>query len=74
MSTNILNFVRSFSTIKSVVRKYLSSFLAEMKNIANNNYKNYKNNFFETGMNNAKILQSVSFTNEEQDEFEKTDK
>ena len=45
-----------------------------MKNIAKSNYKNYKNNFFETGMHNAKILQSVSFTNEEQDEFEKNDK
>ena len=60
-----------FSTIKSVIRKFLPSFLAEMKNIAKSNYKNYKNNFFENGMHNAKILQSVSFTNEEQDEFEK---
>ena len=70
-SSGILNFVHLFSTIKSIDGKDLDSSLAEVKYIAKNNYENYKNNFFETGMYNAKILQPIFVTNEEQVEFEK---
>ena len=55
-SSGILNFVHLFSTIKSIDGKDLDSSLAEVKYIAKNNYENYKNNFFETGMFNAKLL------------------
>ena len=64
-SSGILNFVQSFSTIKSIDRKDLDSSLAEVKYIAKSNYENYKNNFFEIGMYNAKILQPTFVTNEE---------
>ena len=70
-SSGILNFVHLFSTIKSIDGKDLDSSLAEVKYIAKNNYENYKNNFFETGMYNAKILQPIFVTNEERVEFEK---
>ena len=69
-SSGILNFVHLFSTIKSIDGKDLDSSLAEVKYIAKNNYENYKNNFFETGMYNAKILQPIFVTNEERVEFE----
>ena len=70
-SGGILNFVHLFSTIKSIDGKDLDSSLAEVKYIATNIYENYKNNFFETGMYNAKTLQPIFVTNKERVEFEK---